>query len=388
MRPNVKFVVKILFGIVCLFLYCEWLIYYFVLLQCDWPQLDPSIEDPFIKQTHDDPVRVMVLADTHLLGSKEGHWFDKLRREWQMYRTFQTAMKLHKPDIVFVLGDLTDEGLWCSDAEFQYYIRRFHSLFSVPQNTRMYVTVGNHDIGFHYRISPYLNQRFVSGFNSSAVQLITLRGNHFVLVNSMALEGDGCFLCRAAELQLSQIEKILKCASGRGSCDGKTRLKIYSKPILMQHFPLYRKSDEDCDEPDEAPFPIKTQKFKEGWDCLSKESTYQLLKQIEPRLVLSGHTHHGCTRNLPNSNGIEITIPSFSWRNKDNPSYGLMVVTPNNYSFSKCLMPKESTVINSYMLGGAGLLCWIVYALYKRTRRLLTKIGRILVKYLIKNNFT
>jgi len=26
-------------------------------------------------------------------------------REWQMYRAFQTAMVLHKPDVVFVLGE-------------------------------------------------------------------------------------------------------------------------------------------------------------------------------------------------------------------------------------------------------------------------------------------
>lgn len=93
----------------------------------------------------------MVLADTHLLGSRHGHWFDKLRREWQMHRVFQTAMKLHKPDLVFVLGDLTDEGLYCSKAEFEYYVKRFNSLFAVPEGTQMYVAVGNHDIGFHYR---------------------------------------------------------------------------------------------------------------------------------------------------------------------------------------------------------------------------------------------
>lgn len=48
----------------------------------------------------------MVLADTHLLGSRNGHWFDKWRREWQMHRAFQTAMTLHQPEIVFILGTL------------------------------------------------------------------------------------------------------------------------------------------------------------------------------------------------------------------------------------------------------------------------------------------
>lgn len=118
--------------------------------QCEWPVLDPQNEDPTIPKTNESSVKVMVLADTHLLGSRKGHWFDKLRREWQMHRAFQTAMTLFRPELVFVLGDLTDEGLYCSEAEFNYYVKRFHSLFSVPEGTRLHVAVGNHDIGFHY----------------------------------------------------------------------------------------------------------------------------------------------------------------------------------------------------------------------------------------------
>lgn len=33
-------------------------------------------------------------------------------REWQMQRSFQTAMSLFHPDAVFVLGDIADEGKW------------------------------------------------------------------------------------------------------------------------------------------------------------------------------------------------------------------------------------------------------------------------------------
>lgn len=67
-----------------------------------------------------------------------------------MHRAFQTAIKLHRPELVFVLGDLTDEGLFCGHDEFNYYVRRFYDLFKVPEGTKMYVAVGNHDIGFHY----------------------------------------------------------------------------------------------------------------------------------------------------------------------------------------------------------------------------------------------
>lgn len=77
------------------------------IFQCDWPVLDPNNADPSIQENGEEPVKVMILADTHLLGSRNGHWFDKLRREWQMHRAFQTAMTLHKPELVFVLGNVT-----------------------------------------------------------------------------------------------------------------------------------------------------------------------------------------------------------------------------------------------------------------------------------------
>ncbi|XP_046677237.1 metallophosphoesterase 1-like [Homalodisca vitripennis] len=200
-----KFVFKLLLPVFLLFFFCEYLIYYVVLIQCHWPSLDTINEEPNIAVGDGGEVKVMLLADTHLLGSRRGHWFDKLRREWQMHRAFQTAITLHRPDIVFVLGDVFDEGLSCSDAEFNAYVQRFHSLFRVPTGTQIFVVVGNHDIGFHYGISPYLQERFTQAFNAPSVRLLSIAGNHFVLINSMAMEGDGCFLCRPAELQVNKI---------------------------------------------------------------------------------------------------------------------------------------------------------------------------------------
>lgn len=89
-----------------IFLYNEFLIYYHVIYACNWPN----------KQT-ENFLNLMLISDTHLLGSRNGHWFDKLRREWQQYRSFQTARLLLKPDYIAIMGDITDEGKWCSDAE-------------------------------------------------------------------------------------------------------------------------------------------------------------------------------------------------------------------------------------------------------------------------------
>jgi len=66
-----------------LVVYNEWLVYYFVLLQCQWPTLDVDTKDFTVDDDHTTTateLRFVALADTHLLGTREGHWFDKLRR--------------------------------------------------------------------------------------------------------------------------------------------------------------------------------------------------------------------------------------------------------------------------------------------------------------------
>lgn len=93
----------------------------------------------------------MFLTDTHLLGPRKGFWLDTVRTDWQMYIAFQTAVKLHRPEVVFVLGDLTNEGEYSSDDYFKTYVKRFYGVFAVPKNIQMFVHMGNHDIGFHYR---------------------------------------------------------------------------------------------------------------------------------------------------------------------------------------------------------------------------------------------
>ncbi|XP_014279167.1 metallophosphoesterase 1 [Halyomorpha halys] len=354
-----SYVSIIFISIISLFIFCEFAVYYVALLQCSWPIMDKSTADPTI-QLDGEPLRVMLLADTHLLGPKRGHWFDKLRREWQMQRTFQTAMSLHQPDIVFILGDLFDEGLWCSDSEFAAYVQRFHTLFRTPEGTELFVVVGNHDIGFHYGISPYLKKRFTDAFNSPSVQMFSVRGIHFVLINSMAMEGDGCFLCRSAEIQLLNLSKKLKCIKSPSSCNGESDLTQYSRPILLQHFPMHRESDEACNEPDEAPEDEKRLKFRERWDCLSKESSDMLFEMLNPRLIVTGHTHHGCRRYHKQYNAFEYTLSSFNWRNKDNPSYMLAVITANNYALEKCYMPRESTVIFLYIVGALSIIAYTI----------------------------
>lgn len=358
----------ILFGLLFIYTFCEYLIYYVVQIQCDWPELSK------IPASGLSPVYAMIIADTHLLGSKEGHWLDKWRREWQMHRAFQTAMTLHRPEVVFVLGDLFDEGKWCKDEEFNDYVNRFNSLFRVPENTKMYSIVGNHDIGFHYRILPRLLKRFEKKMNSPPVELISIRGNHFVLINSMAMEGDGCSLCDRAVTEIDRIADIFRCSSGSSLCKGKTKLEDFSRPIIMQHFPLYRESDSICTDPDAAPLPERNNLFDERWDCLSRESTEYLVERLRPRAAFGGHTHHSCV--VRHSFGpslthgiefIEYTVPSFSWRNRLDPKYYLLTITPEEVKVSKCDLPRESTMQCSCVILLLLLVLYVKYLYNPRT---------------------
>ncbi|EEC01821.1 cell division control protein/DNA repair exonuclease, putative, partial [Ixodes scapularis] len=259
-------------------------------------------------------------------------------REWQMYRTFQTALTLQNPHVVAFLGDVFDEGQWSSDKQFDTYMERFWELFYIPRGTKMLVVAGNHDIGFHYRMHKSFVDRFDKTFNTSAVHMKTFKGNTFVLINSMAMHMDNCNLCVHAEAQLKDVER---------------RLQLL--PSVLQHFPLYRTSDSECSEPDAAPSPDRNEVFREKWDCLSEKATemamlfshWQVLSALQPRAVFTGHTHHGCLTyhrgDIP-----EWTLPSISWRNKKSPSFTLVRLAGYSYLTAHVFGTQFISLLSAY----------------------------------------
>ena len=61
----------VLVAILSLFIYNEFLVYYFVLLQCHWPQLRQTKLTHTSTPTTGVPLKAMFMADTHLLGSRK-----------------------------------------------------------------------------------------------------------------------------------------------------------------------------------------------------------------------------------------------------------------------------------------------------------------------------
>ncbi|KZS21114.1 metallophosphoesterase 1 isoform X1 [Daphnia magna] len=334
-----RYLLLVIFSPGLVFFYCEYLIYFFVQSSCDWPKLPQSNQS----------LRALILADTHLLGPYRGHWFDKLRREWQMSMSWLAANTLHSPDVVFFLGDIFDEGKWANQKQYEHYVERFKQMF--PANSPHHVLVGNHDVGFHYMMDGIKLNRFYKTFNLSSSDVLRLGGITFVTINSMAMEGDGCSICKEAEKRINSIA---------------SSLKDNEKPILLQHFPLFRKSDAVCEGEDSMPDEEKHTEFRPKLDCLSRTSSIWLLKSLKPRVVFSGHTHHSCVYN--HSGVTEFSVPSFSWRNRNNPSYFLVTISPDEHAVFKCFMPQESTVIRVYTIS---LLVFILTSLllcYRRYR--------------------
>lgn len=124
----------------------------------------------------------------------------------------------------------------------------------------------------------------------------------------------------------------------------------------------------ECTDFDAAPMPTKAEEFRPKWECLSKEATDRLLMQIKPRIVLAGHSHYGCTKELPTGDGMEYTLSSFNWHMKWNPNYALAVFTPNNYAIVKCEMPIEMVIFGIYIFGIGFLFGYPMYEFFRRKK--------------------
>ncbi|KAF8361559.1 hypothetical protein PRIPAC_88482, partial [Pristionchus pacificus] len=344
----------------------EYLVYYVKIgLTCRWPE--GAEEDPF---------RVFMVSDTHLLGRFRGHWVDKLKREWQMHRSYQTARQLLQPEVAFFLGDLFDEGQWSNNFLLAEYADRFEDLFSC-ESTKMVVLPGNHDLGFHYAMHPETVAWFRRRYGRGLVDVVNIGRRPFVLITSMALHGDGCKLCSEADRRVKEVKRSRECAQSSNSSSPACRAALAAvewpaaplPPVLLQHFPLYRKDESECADVSESD-PERLKGYRDQWEAISLPATEQLIEAIRPIAVFNGHSHRPCTKRWNRSGGslirpfTEWTVNSFSWRNGAAPTLLLVTMSRENPALeplvATCYLPNEHFCIFLYALTGVVYLIYVV----------------------------
>eukprot|EP01134_Creolimax_fragrantissima_P005686 CFRG5686T1 len=325
---------------VAIFLFAEYGLVHIYLAKCSWPEADP-------KDLH-----ALVISDPHLLGRRNGIWIDRFRRERQMHSLFQSSVRMYKPELVIVVGDLMDEGKWSPHEEWEQTVERFNRIFAVPKEITLLPVVGNHDIGFHESTRKELVDRYEKAFGS-AVEMRTIKNITFVAINSIAFV-DNCSICTDSQQKLDNITTQLDRKLNGRKKSLKKRNGMPVPPILLSHFPLFRSSEDLCLQQDARSITKmhmldEKRKFwlanraktdtkqstmneasisnKPGFDVLTADVSRSLIKALKPRFVFSGHTHNHCTYVQPLSRTPELTVSTFNWRHRHDPSFVLSVIS-------------------------------------------------------------
>ena len=137
-----------------------------------------------------------------------------------------------------------------------------------------------------------------------------------------------------------------------------------NNPILVQHFPLWRHDDSICSTKpsDTANAHDRFYVNKPAREAVPAAISKNILEKIKPRIIFSGHTHNWCLREFDRNsvgNGkkmglkhplFELSVPSFSWRNRNNPSYLMVSVSDHGIGWQKCFVPRQSTIVGIYVV--------------------------------------
>ena len=185
------------------------------------------------------------------------------------------------------------------------------------------------------------------------------------------MKNDSCHICQETMRRLKETKRLLNCLHkpdtyvceqmlAKNNIDLGANRKVNPKPIMLQHFPLYRQKESNCAEADWSSMNLnKETVLKEDWDVLSEKVSNNLVSILQPRLAISGHSHYYC-KYLHNfasdvvnpqeqkSRLEEVTINSFSWRNNDNAHFLMLSVNNDQYDFKICRLPRETFQIFLY----------------------------------------
>lgn len=329
--------------------WCELVYYYFVFLySC------PSWPGPQEAWADNNLTKILVLADTHIMGSIKSVKIDKIRREWQMKQAFSISNSIYKPDVLVFLGDLFDEGSFSPDESFDRACSDFDRIFAYDKvNQERIIVPGNHDVGFHDQMVyyPYLLQRFINRYkttpNIGLVKSPKFNNLNIIVINSMSFYNDTCSICSHSIAATEQLANYLDGIRNKNSSQ-------FSAPIILKHIPLYRVDDLNCIYPSYLHDKVKKINF-EGNDVFHIAASRFILRKLRPRLILSGHSHMECqtTHNnpdIPEETVNELTLSSFNHKYAEVKPNFLLLSANSTHVFTKyCNLVDEWVIVAVYV---------------------------------------
>lgn len=372
-------------------LYCHFLHFFIVQFKCEFPDLDPhtknqdesTISDAFyvskdeseglvynpdeLQNLNDNLQHFMLFSDPHLLGPNV-NFFDKLWHEHHMKISYESARWNQRKTFheVMILGDIFDWGMFLKHGqEFDDQVNHFHEIFP-----NAHALLGNHDVAFPVHTNTYRISRMNAAMGRrSLAEVLTVSNQNFVVLNSVGASGDGSDISKEFDRKLDSINRILfedglKSEKVRASIINGTLNQTPNNPILVQHFPLWRHDDSICSTKpsDTANAHDRFYVNKPAREAVPAAISKNILEKIKPRIIFSGHTHNWCLREFDRNsvgNGkkmglkhplFELSVPSFSWRNRNNPSYLMVSVSDHGIGWQKCFVPRQSTIVGIYVV--------------------------------------
>ncbi|KAM7514595.1 hypothetical protein LguiA_004178 [Lonicera macranthoides] len=336
---------------------------------------DGHVDEP----DHPDDLKVVIVANLLLLGSKAGY-FNVFFRNYYLSKFFRKSFEILKPDMMLVLGDVSARGAKLTRNEWSSVLHQFHSLVGPFLTLPFHVTLGDRDIGQCSALNPRTVKLIASSFpglDSAGCGAFEISNISFVSLNSVAL------LCGNNKLRFS-VEKAVERESIDLRMDSENGTELVNEsngirassgdigwrenamssgsgPVLLLHFPLHQTVNSNCWGDNiykgTSKYSHEEAKTSGNWGLvgtgpyqlshtLPPNATEYIFQALRPRMIFSAHTHKFCDHT--HSDGTrEITVPAMSWAARDDPAFMVATFRRNGraVTLSHCTLARESHVL-------------------------------------------
>ena len=271
-----------------------------------------------------------------------------------------------------------------------------------PDDPLLVHVIGNHDSEFGMYQRRAMVSRFEKAFGAGASVnrrvVLPSTNTSIVILNSMALDAcDRGQYCADKSLHEETLRFLGSDLISEDPRDDENMEEAAAEEshggagvsdVLIVHMPLFRESDGACGttrlaESGHVTYkPPRSPYTQDGRDVVSKMRTAEVLRKVQPKLVLSGHTHARCDAYRHDDHGrgvggelrgargggggggggaIEYTVPTFSWRMRPDPGFALVTWGDGAGAAAVriCGLPNELHVFGAYALLGVVEACYL-----------------------------